>query len=165
MQIVSLGENLHEMSNPVLWKNKKSIINLSSAENAQKVVKVNIYLFVIYVYFILQKVALQFPLSGEVSFEPVHNKPKQWHVRQTKTDQPGHPPDTSMISVFAVRMKKAWVLSYPVSILYKSIAGRYRPVRVADGPITACYRFIKNACWVPTERTVKALIRLGGCPI
>ena len=33
----------------------------------------------------------------------------------------------------------------PVSILYKSIAGRYRPVRVADGPITAHYRFIKNA--------------------
>ena len=34
-----------------------------------------------------------------------------------------------------------------VSILYKSIAGRYRPVRVADGPITARYRFIKNASW------------------
>ena len=33
----------------------------------------------------------------------------------------------------------------PVSILYKSTAGRYRPVRVADGPITARYRFIKNA--------------------
>ena len=27
----------------------------------------------------------------------------------------------------------------PVSILYKSIAGRYRPVRVADGPIPARY--------------------------
>ena len=36
----------------------------------------------------------------------------------------------------------------PVSILYKSIAGRSRPVRVADGPITARYRFIKNASWV-----------------
>ena len=36
-------------------------------------------------------------------------------------------------------------VSIPVSILYKSIAGRYRPVRVADGPITARYRFIKNA--------------------
>ena len=35
----------------------------------------------------------------------------------------------------------------PVSILYKSIAGRYRPVRVADGPIMARYRFIKNASW------------------
>ena len=39
-------------------------------------------------------------------------------------------------------------LSLPqVNILYKSIAGRYRPVRVADGPITARYRFIKNASW------------------
>ena len=29
------------------------------------------------------------------------------------SDQPGHPP--SLISVFAVRMKKSWVLSYPLS--------------------------------------------------
>ena len=33
----------------------------------------------------------------------------------------------------------------PVSILYKSIADRYRPVSYPDGPITARYRFIKNA--------------------
>ena len=32
-----------------------------------------------------------------------------------------------------------------VSILHKSIAVRYRPVRVADGPITARYRFMYNA--------------------
>ena len=38
-----------------------------------------------------------------------------------------------------------------MSILYKPIAGRYRPVRVADGPITAHYRFIKNASWVGTS--------------
>ena len=38
---------------------------------------------------------------------------------------------------------------FPVSIFfYKSIAGRYRPVRVAYGPITARYIFIKNANWV-----------------
>ena len=37
--------------------------------------------------------------------------------------------------------------SIPVSILYKSIAGRCRPVRVADGPITARYRFVKIASW------------------
>ena len=35
----------------------------------------------------------------------------------------------------------------PASILYKSIEGRYRPVRVTDGPIVARYRFIKNAYW------------------
>ena len=40
---------------------------------------------------------------------------------------------------------------FPVSILYKSIAGRYRPVRVADGPITARYGFIKNASRVVLE--------------
>ena len=36
----------------------------------------------------------------------------------------------------------------PASILYKSIAGCYRSVRVADGPIGARYRFINNAYWV-----------------
>ena len=35
----------------------------------------------------------------------------------------------------------------PASILSKSIAGRYRPVSYPDGPITARYRFIKNAYW------------------
>ena len=38
--------------------------------------------------------------------------------------------------------------NFPASILYKSIAGRYRPVSYPDGPITARYRFIKNAYWV-----------------
>ena len=36
---------------------------------------------------------------------------------------------------------------HPISILYKPIAGRYRPVRVADRPITTHYKFIKNAIW------------------
>ena len=40
-------------------------------------------------------------------------KPTLWHVRPEKTDQPGHPP--SLIRVFAVRMKKAWIFSYPLS--------------------------------------------------
>ena len=43
----------------------------------------------------------------------------------------------------------------PVSILYKSIAGRYRPVRVADGPITARCRFIKNASWDVSKLCIK----------
>ena len=33
-------------------------------------------------------------------------------------------------------------LSIPASILYKSTAGRYRPVSYTDGPITARYRFM-----------------------
>ena len=36
----------------------------------------------------------------------------------------------------------------PLCIPHKSIAGRYRPVRVAVGRITARCRFIKNASWV-----------------
>ena len=51
----------------------------------------------------------------------------------------------------------------PASILYKSIAGRYRPVRIADGPITARYRFIKNPYWVHfTIQLTKALRVLTG---
>ena len=34
------------------------------------------------------------------------------------------------------------IVSFPASILYKSIAGRDRPVSYPDGPITARYRFI-----------------------
>ena len=40
-------------------------------------------------------------------------KPTKWPVQPVKTDRPGHPP--SLIRVFAVRMKKASVLSYPLS--------------------------------------------------
>ena len=32
MQIVSIGDNLHEMPNPTFWENKKIVTNLSSAE-------------------------------------------------------------------------------------------------------------------------------------
>ena len=44
MQIVSLGDNLHEMSNLIFWENKKLYIymNLLSAELAERVIKVNI---------------------------------------------------------------------------------------------------------------------------
>ena len=38
-------------------------------------------------------------------------------------------------------------LNFPVSILYKCIAGCYRPVRVAGGPITIRFTSIKNAYW------------------
>ena len=41
-------------------------------------------------------------------------KPTKWHVRPREdSDQHGHPP--SLIMVFSVDMKKAWVLSYPLS--------------------------------------------------
>ena len=55
------------------------------------------------------------------------------------SDQPGHPP--SLIRVFADHMKKAWVLSYPLS----------------------AQRRLMSA-WASNERTAKTLIRLVGCP-
>ena len=48
------------------------------------------------------------------SYEPPHDKTNKVACAPSEySDQPGHPP--SLISVFAVRMKKAWVLSYPLS--------------------------------------------------
>ena len=51
MHIVSSGDNLHEMSDPVFWKKKKKkkkkkkyITNFWSAELAQSVVKVKLNL-------------------------------------------------------------------------------------------------------------------------
>ena len=49
------------------------------------------------------------------------------------------------IEVFLNRTRTRMTTKIPVSILYNSIAGRYRPVSYPDGPITARYRFIKNA--------------------
>ena len=42
-------------------------------------------------------------------------KPTKMCAPSEDSDQPGHPP--SLIRVFAVRMKNAWVLSYPLSAL------------------------------------------------
>ena len=45
-------------------------------------------------------------------YEPAHDKTyKMACVPSKDSDQPGHPP--SLIRIFAVRMKKAWILSYP----------------------------------------------------
>ena len=47
-------------------------------------------------------------------FEPSSDKTNEMTCAPSKdSDQPGHPP--SLIRVFAVRMKKHWVLSYPLS--------------------------------------------------
>ena len=41
MQVFSLADNLHEISMPLFWKNKKNISTLSSAEIVQRQVTVN----------------------------------------------------------------------------------------------------------------------------
>ena len=47
-------------------------------------------------------------------YEPqLDNTNKMACAPSEDTDQPGHPP--SLIRVFAVRMKKHWVLRYPLS--------------------------------------------------
>ena len=49
-----------------------------------------------------------------LTFEPPHDKTNEMACAPSEdSDQPGHPP--SLIRVSAVRMKKAWVLSYPLS--------------------------------------------------
>ena len=45
--------------------------------------------------------------------EPPRDKTNKMTAPNEDSDQPGHPP--SLIRVFPVRMKKAWVLSYPLS--------------------------------------------------
>ena len=46
--------------------------------------------------------------------EPPHDKTKKMECASSEdSDQHGRPP--SLIRVFAVRMKKAWVLSYPLN--------------------------------------------------
>ena len=46
--------------------------------------------------------------------EPPHDKTNKMACAPSEdSDQPGHPP--SLIRVFTVRLKKAWVLSYPMS--------------------------------------------------
>ena len=66
----------------------------------------------------------------------------------------------SLYSPLVYYTVRSRVSRYPISILYKSIAGRYRPIRVADGPITARYRFMKNASW-----TVQVQISLRFCAV
>ena len=39
MQVVSIGDNLYEMSKPVFWENKKKISICHSAENLPRVLK------------------------------------------------------------------------------------------------------------------------------
>ena len=62
------------------------------------------------------------------------------HIARVNKENPiQHLYPCSRIRAFAFQIKS---LDIPVSILHKSIAGRYRPVRLADGPITARYRFM-----------------------
>ena len=52
--------------------------------------------------------------SRQENFEPPHDKTNKMACAHSEdSDQPGHPP--SLIRVFAVHMKKPWVLTFPLS--------------------------------------------------
>ena len=51
--------------------------------------------------------------ASHIPEPPCDKTKKMAHAPSKASDQPGHPP--SLITVFAVRMKKVWVLSYPLS--------------------------------------------------
>ena len=52
--------------------------------------------------------------DGKIKNEPPHDKTnKMIFVPSEDSDQPGHPP--SLIRVFAVRMKKHWLFTYPLA--------------------------------------------------
>ena len=54
------------------------------------------------------------PSSSHLPYGPAHDKTDEMGCAPSAdSDQPGHPP--TLIRVFAVRMKKAWVLSYLLS--------------------------------------------------
>ena len=63
----------------------------------------------------VENTAIPWPLGAMIHItEPPHDKTsKMAYAPSEDSDQPGHPP--SLIRVFAVCMKKAWVLSYPLS--------------------------------------------------
>ena len=61
----------------------------------------------------IQPLCLYHKTRTTLATEPRHDKTNKMSVRPAKTDPP------SLIKVFAVRMKKAWVLSYPLSAQWR----------------------------------------------
>ena len=78
------------------------------------------YTFLVSVY----KIWFGYSLYGKAgyhhkkTYEPAHDKTNKMACAPSEdSDQPGHPP--SLIRVFAICVKKAWVLSYPLSTLQR----------------------------------------------
>ena len=75
----------------------------------------------------------------EMTNEPPHDKTnKMACVPSEDLDQPGHLP--SLIRAFSVRMKKAWVLSYPLST-------QRRLIRLADAQADLRLRWAHMLIW------------------
>ena len=81
------------------------------------------------------------PLQPFNSFESPHDETNKMACAPSEdSDQPGHPP--SLIRVLAVRMKKAWVLSYPLS------AQRILWSDLVDAQADLSLRWAQSFCWL-----------------
>ena len=70
--------------------------------------------FLYFIYLLLIRHQINFHLQVNKPFELPHDKTSKMACAPSEDpDQPGHP--LSLIGVFAVRMKKAGVISYPLS--------------------------------------------------
>ena len=105
------------------------------------------------------------PLSEtSIIWEPPRDKTnKMACVPSEDSDQPGHPP--SLIRVFAVRLKKARILSYPLSTQWRlwsdwSDAQADLSLHWVRMPFRW---FCHNLAHILFERASKALLILSGC--
>ena len=77
-------------------------------------------------------------------FEPPHDKTNKMACAPSKdSNQPGHPP--SLIRILTVRMKKAWVLSYPLSAQWRLWSDW------ADAQADLSLRWVQSFCWFSHE--------------
>ena len=110
------------VSNMSLWNTKMSQtwtmitwIGLKSHE-CRTVCQLSmaIHKWLVYLSYCLLVTHQNVRIDNLLPFEPQHDKTNKMTCASSEdSDQPGHPP--SLIKVFTVCMKKAWVLNYPLS--------------------------------------------------
>ena len=78
--------------------------------------------------------------------EPAHDKTNKMTCAPSEVpDQPGHPP--SLIRVFVVRMKKPWVLSYPLSTQRRLSDQTGQMVLLCGGSFIYCYYHVGSCAY------------------
>ena len=101
------------------------------------------------------------------TYEPPRDKTNKMACAPSEdSDQPGHPP--SLIGVFTVRMKKAWVLSYPLSAqrrLWSDWADAQADLSLRWAHILVCWFYHEAAhmFFVTTavQRTLRPFIKVS----
>ena len=110
----------------ISWRQKVHLTDMSPHQILRSVTKINsllieyhweiwfdnIYTAQLATYFIVLP-ALTTGTIGDTNWAALWQNQQSECAPSKDSEQPGHPP--SLIRVFAVRMKKAWVLSYPLS--------------------------------------------------